>query len=222
MTGLLGNGFLGFAIVPLMGVFVGVAIGMRRRGALARIGANAYVAVLIVIVTAEWWFWRQSRSSMDAFLPSSIVEGLVWVAVGVAIVPAVYLGEMWIMSAGRKVSTTTAAVAQSAVVTPVWFWGITVFTVLPEEMLWRGIWLDNGLGHTVAVPIQALGYALTHTVFGARAVIAKGATGLLLGVLAVVSGGFLVTLVTHAGFQVLTFRSYRRRGKVGRPVIAGA
>ena len=86
-----------------------------------------------------------------------------------------------------------------------------------EEVLYRGYWLriihtDLGWPNSVFVLLSAAAYALGHVFFGMTAVAQKLATGAVLGLLAVMSGGLAAPLVAHLSENVVVlFRAHRSR-----------
>jgi len=92
-----------------------------------------------------------------------------------------------------------------------WLFVITsMWTITGEELLYRGVvvigGVSVGLDPVVAVALQGIFYSLNHLAFGIPALFGKLIFGVLLGLVALLTGSVLPCLVVHAVYQLLVYR----------------
>lgn len=172
-------------------------------GALVLLGA--YGGFLLPLPWAVGWWW----------LPIGGLVGVAIVALEylVAAAPRVSRGSGW-----PRLAPTSLYVGRRSLPAVLL---IAVVAAL-EEMVHRHLLIGGTLALLVpawvAVLISAAAYALNHGFFGRAAVLQKLPTGVLLGMLYLISGGIIAPIVAHLTQNLLLYGYATRAAQTQRPV----
>lgn len=153
--------------------------------------AHAAVLVLVGVVTGAALFWWEFAASVGLRRATRRLQG----------------------RRQALMEGATASLRQAG--TSYWFVPVALAIGTAEEVLWRGYLLDGlvrlrGTSPWGAVVVTAVSFGLTHYFFGLRNILLKTVDGAVWGVLALLSGGLLAPIVSHATFNACAWARLRR------------
>ncbi|MFC5641947.1 type II CAAX prenyl endopeptidase Rce1 family protein [Kitasatospora cinereorecta] len=195
-----------------------------RAARLGLIGAHAaYLAVtaLAVAVAADGGFAPAALTGWRAGAP--------WLAAA-AVVGAVLVGAEFAVGAVPRLLDGTGrprlSVHRGGGPAGGGYGAAILVTAVAEELLYRGLWI--GVLHErlrlpvgVAVAAAAVAYAVGHLFFGGLAVVQKTLSGVVFGLLLVVSGSLAVPLVAHLAQNAAVFALAVRQDRGERAAGGG-
>lgn len=194
---------------------------VARRGLLGVPAAYLLVTAVALAVAAEDGFvpdafsgWRTGALTGALWLPAAVVVG------------AALVGAEFVLGAVPRLLDGTGrprlAVHRGGGAVGGGYAGALLVTAVAEELLYRGLWIGVlherfGMPAGVAVVVAAVAYAVGHLFFGGLAVAQKTLSGVVFGLLLVLSGSLVVPLVAHLAQNGVVFALTVRQEHAARP-----
>jgi membrane protease YdiL (CAAX protease family) len=161
------------------------------------IAAVPFLYLLELAIADRWLSWREGRRSRNWGRSFVLPIGTDTIEVGSP------------MDA-REAFDTVREIGRK----PLYFACLSVATAVGEELLYRGLMLEQLRAGSIlmagVIAVQSLAYAVNHLPFGVPAFVGKFAVGLVFGFLVVVGDSLYPVILAHLLLQVLVWRRLRR------------